>query len=666
MESKKLEKLCIDTIRTLSMDAVEKAASGHPGMPMGTAPMAHVLWSKIMRYNPKNPDWINRDRFVLSAGHGCMLQYAILHLTGYAISLDDIKKFRQIGSITPGHPEYGLTPGIEVTTGPLGQGFANGVGMAAGQKFLAAKYNKPGFQVFDCNIYGIVSDGDLMEGISAESASFAGHLKLGNLVYLYDDNHISIEGNTDITFTDDTFKRFESYAWHVQKVEDGNDTEAIEQAIDTAKSVTDKPSLIMVRTHIGYGSPNKQDTGSAHGSPLGADEVKKTKEFYGWDPDKQFYIPKEVKDFYNSQGAKGNELESKWNDLYTKYRKEYSDLVSQYEISASGRLELNWKEILPVFEADEKGVETRKASGKTINALAEYIPGLIGGSADLGPSNDTEIKGSPDFSASDYSGRNMHFGVREHSMGAELNGMNLTRGITAYGATFLIFSDYMKPAVRLAAVMKLRTIFIYTHDSIGLGEDGTTHQPVEQLCMLRAIPNMTVIRPADANETVYAWKAALEHTTGPIAIVLTRQKVPVIDRTKYSKAENLMYGAYILSESDGKPDMIIIATGSEVQLAIASKEKLSTEGKKIRIVSIPSWELFEKQSAEYKNKVLPPEVKKRLVIEAASPMGWQKYAGDNGIIMGMETFGESAKAEDLMKHFGFTVENVIEKIRGFH
>jgi transketolase len=659
----KLEELCINTIRTLAIDAVEKAKSGHPGMPMGAAPMAHVLWSKVMKYNPRNPNWANRDRFVLSAGHGCMLQYAILHLTGYDIPIDDIKNFRQIGSITPGHPEHGLTPGIEVTTGPLGQGFANGVGMAAGQKFLAAKYNKPGFPVFDYHIYGIVSDGDLMEGISAESASFAGHLKLGNLIYLYDDNHISIEGSTDITFTDDTAKRFEAYGWHVQKIQDGNDISAIEKAIIAAKDVTDKPSLIIVKTHIGFGSPNKEDNASAHGSPLGADEVKLTKKFYGWDPDKQFYVPGEVKDYYTRAAARGKQEEEKWNAMYADYKKNYDGLAREYARSTDKKITLDWDKILPVFDADDKGIETRKASGKTINAIAGYIPNLIGGSADLSPSNDTVISNSTSFSANDYSGRNFHFGVREHSMGAELNGLNLTDGIIAYGATFLIFSDYMKPAIRLAGIMKLRTIYIFTHDSIGLGEDGTTHQPVEQLSMLRAIPNMTVIRPADANETAYAWKAALENINGPAAIVLTRQKVPVIDRNKYAKADNLKYGAYILADADGEPDLVIIATGSEVDLALGAREKLADEGVKTRVISMPSWELFERQSDEYKNKVLPSGIKNRLVIEAASPMGWHKYAGDNGVIMGMESFGESAKAEDLMKHFGFTVENVAEKAK---
>jgi transketolase len=664
MQENNIDRLCINTIRTLSMDAVQKANSGHPGMPMGAAPMAHVLWSAFMRYNPKNPEWANRDRFVLSAGHGCMLLYSILHLTGYDISMEDIKKFRQLGSITAGHPEYGLAPGVETTTGPLGQGFTNGVGFAIAQKFLAARYNKPEFPIFDYNIYGIVSDGDLMEGISAESASFAGHLKLGNLIYLYDDNHISIEGETEITFTDDTMKRFESYGWHVQSVEDVNDTEILTKAIQNAKDVTDKPSLIQVRTHIAYGSPNKQDTASAHGSPLGEDEVRLTKEFYGWDPDKHFYVQNEVYEYYKYAVDWGQKAEEKWNKLYEDYKKKYPELAKEYESAVSGGINIDWKKVLPVFKpgdkGNEKGVETRKASGKVINAIASYFPLLIGGSADLSPSTDTIIKDAGDFEPSDYSGRNFHFGVREHSMGGELNGMNLTKGIIAFGATFLIFSDYMKPSIRLAAIMKIRPIYIFTHDSIGLGEDGTTHQPVEQLCALRIIPNMTVIRPADANETSFAWKAALEHKDGPVAIALTRQKIPVIDQDKYGKAENLQKGAYVLTDSEGKPDIIIIATGSEVQLALGAYDKLKEENIKARIVSMPSWELFEKQTKEYKESVLLPEVKKRLAVEAASPVGWLKYVGDEGGVHGITTFGESAPGEDIMKAYGFTVDEVVK------
>ncbi len=663
IEDNKLEQLCINTIRTLSMDAVQKANSGHPGMPMGTAPMAHVLWSKIMKYNPANPDWANRDRFVLSAGHGSMLLYSILHLTGYKISIDDIKKFRQLGSITAGHPEYGLTPGVETTTGPLGQGFATGVGMAVAQKFLAARYNKPGFPVFDYTIYGICSDGDMMEGISAESASFAGHLKLGNLIYLYDDNHISIEGKTEITFTDDTQKRFESYGWHIQKIEDGNDIVAINEAILNAKAVTDKPSLIQIRTHIAYGSPNKHDSASAHGSPLGEDEVRLTKEFYGWDPDKHFYVPGEVIDYYKKAAAKAAESEKTWNDLYRNYKKAFPELADEYESAAAGMINIDWDKVLPVFGTEDKAVETRKASSRVINAIAPHLPTFIGGSADLSPSNDTTIIDGGNYSPENYSGRVFHFGVREHSMGAELNGMNLTKGITAFGATFLIFSDYMKPAIRLAAIMNIRPIYVFTHDSIGLGEDGTTHQPIEQLAALRVIPNMTVIRPADANETSYAWKAAFEHKEGPVAIVLTRQKVPVIDQTKYAPASNLQKGAYVLSDCGGAPDLLIIATGSELQLALGAQEKLKAENIKARVISMPSWEMFEKQSKEYKESVFPPKIKKRLVVEAASPFGWSKYAGKEGLIIGIEKFGESAPGDEIMKEYGFTVDNLVSSAK---
>jgi transketolase len=662
-EENNIDTLCINTIRTLSIDAVQKANSGHPGMPMGAAPMAHVLWSGAMHYNPNNTHWLNRDRFVLSAGHGCMLQYSILHLTGYKISIDDLKNFRQLHSITPGHPEYGLTPGIETTTGPLGQGFATGVGMAVGQKYLAAKFNKPGFDIFDYRIFGICSDGDLMEGISAESASFAGHLKLGNLIYFYDDNHISIEGETEITFTDDTAKRFESYGWQVITVEDGNDVNALRDAVESAIKETDKPSLIKVRTHIAYGSPNKHDTAGAHGSPLGEDEVKLTKEALGFDPAKSFYVPDEVYAYYKTAVEKNVKLNEEWNKKYLEYKEKYPELAAEFENARDNKLNLEWKKILPVFEADEKGVETRKASGKVINALAANIPLLIGGSADLAPSNDTEIKDSKSFSADNYSNRNFHFGVREHSMGAELNGMNLTPGIIAYGATFLIFSDYMKPAVRLAAIMKLRTIFIYTHDSIGLGEDGTTHQPIEQLIGLRSIPNLTVIRPADANEVAYAWKAAIECADGPTALALTRQKVPVFDRNKYGSAEGVLKGAYVLSDCESKPDIIFIATGSEVQLAVKAAEVLASENIKSRVVSMPSWELFEKQSEDYKQSVLPKDIKKRVVIEAASPFGWCKYAGDEGVIIGIDRFGESAPAEKIFREFGFTVENVVSKAK---
>lgn len=666
-DQKNLDQLCINTIRTLSIDAVQKANSGHPGMPMDAAPMAHVLWSEFMNYDPDNTEWMNRDRFVLSAGHGCMLLYSILHLTGYKITMDDLKNFRQLDSITPGHPEHGLTPGIETTTGPLGQGFVNGVGFAIAQKYLAAKYNKPGYEIFNYRIFGICSDGDLMEGISAESASFAGHLKLGNIIYFYDDNNISIEGKTEITFTDDTSKRFESYGWHVQFVEDGNDVAALAEAVKKAIEVTDKPSLIRVRTHIAFGSPNKVDSEGAHGSPLGVDEVVLTKKAYGIDPTKFFYSPQEVYDFYKKCVDKNKKNESEWNELYSKYKNEFPDLAAEYEKYSSGKIDINWKEVLPKFDptekGNEKGIETRKASAKVINAIAPHLPLFIGGSADLAPSTDTTIKDAGSYSPDNYAGRNFHFGVREHSMGAELNGMNLTKGIVAFGATFLIFSDYMKPAIRLAGIMKLRSIFVFTHDSIGLGEDGTTHQPIEQLLALRATPNVTVIRPADANETSYAWQAAIEHTTGPVCIILSRQKLPVMDQAKYTAAEGLLKGAYVLNKNSDDPDIILIATGSEVQLAVNACDELLKEGIKARVVSMPSWELFEKQSAEYKNSILPKNVKKRISIEAATSVGWTKYVGDEGECISIDHFGESAPAEALFKKFGFTTENVIEKAK---
>ncbi len=657
-----IDTLCINTIRALAIDGVQKANSGHPGMPLGAAPMAHVLWSKILRYNPNDTQWLNRDRFVLSAGHGCMLQYSILHLTGYKISIDDLKNFRQLHSITPGHPEHGLTPGIETTTGPLGQGFVNGVGMAVGQKFLAARYNKPDFDIFNYRIFGICSDGDLMEGITAESASFAGHLKLGNLIYFYDDNHISIEGKTEITFTDDTAKRFESYGWQVLIVEDGNDVAALTKAVESAIDETEKPSLIKVRTHIGFGSPNKVDSPGVHGSPLGEEEVKLTKIALGCDPEKFFYVPQEVYDFYKKTVEKNVELNNEWNKKYSEYKTKYPELAAEYENACKNKIDIDWKKILPVFNADEKGLETRKASGQVINALAAHFPLLVGGSADLAPSTDTWIKDSEAFTTDNNTGRNFHFGVREHSMGAELNGMNLTPGIIAFGATFLIFSDYMKPAIRLASIMKLRSIFVFTHDSVGLGEDGTTHQPIEQLISLRSIPDMTVIRPADANETAYAWQSAIENN-GPTAIVLTRQKVPTFGRSKLGSADGALKGAYILSDSNGKPDVILIATGSEVQLAVKGAEALSKENIQARVVSMPSWELFEKQSNEYKQSVFPKDVKKRIVIEAASSLGWHKYFGDEGMMIGIDRFGESAPAEQIFKEFGFTVENVVKQVK---
>lgn len=660
---KTIEQLCIDTVRVLSADAVQKANSGHPGMPMGAAPMGHVLWSQFMNYNPRNPHWVNRDRFILSAGHGCMLQYSFLHLAGYDISLDDIKNFRQLHSKTAGHPEYGLAPGIDVTTGPLGQGFANGVGFAIAQKHLAGRYNKPGFPIFDYHIYAICSDGDMMEGVTSEAASLAGHLELGNIIYLYDDNHISIEGSTDIAFNEDVAKRFEAYNWHVQTINDGNDINAIVIAIRNAKAETQRPSLIKVRTEIAYGSPNKVNTAGAHGSPLGPDELKKTKEFLGFDPEKYFFIPDKVSEYYLNAGKKGMEQESKWNELFKNYKKEFPELAAEYEMASEDKLPERWKEKLPVFEPSDKKLATRQASGQVLNAIVEYFPGLIGGAADLAPSTETNLKKFGSFTSEDRNGRNFHFGIREHAMGSALNGMALTKGIIPYGATFLIFSEYMRPPIRLAAIMKIRPIYVFTHDSIGLGEDGTTHQPIEQLISLRSIPNLTVIRPADANETREAWRVAIEHQGGPVALILTRQGLPILDQSKYTNASELEKGAYILSEAHVEPQLILIATGSEVALILEVQSSLKKEGISARVVSMPSWELFEKQDDSYKEKVLPKTLKKRLAVEAGSILGWHKYVTDEGTIHGMTTFGESAPADDLFKEFGFTVEHLTAKAK---
>ncbi len=662
VKSENIEQLGIDTVRILSADAVQKANSGHPGAPMGLAPVGHVLWSEAMNYSPTNPEWADRDRFILSNGHACMLQYCYLHLTGYDLSLDDLKNFRQLNSKTAGHPEYGLAPGVDVTTGPLGQGFANGVGFAIGQKYLAGRYNKPGHHIFDYKIFAICSDGDLMEGVTSEAASLAAQLELGNMIYLYDDNHISIEGDTDITFTEDVSARFEAYGWHVQVVEDGNDIEALKNAVHNAKIEIRMPSLIKVRTHIAYGSPNKVDTAGAHGSPLGEKEVRLVKEGMGFDPDQSFVVPKEVSDYYLECGKKGTAKEQKWNEAYEAYKKEFPELAAEFELLSSGQLPEGWKDTIPVFKAEEGKIATRKASGKVLNAIAPALPGLIGGSADLSPSTDTNLDKYESFTAEDRTGRNFHFGIREHAMGSALNGMALTKGIIPYGATFLIFSEYMRPPIRLAAIMKIKPIFIYTHDSIGLGEDGTTHQPVEQLISLRAIPNITLIRPADANETAQAWRVAIEHVGGPVVLVLTRQGLQTIDQEKYGKAENVEKGAYILSDVEN-PALLLIATGSEVELVMKAQAKLKEEGIAARVISMPSWELFEKQDANYKESVFPKNLKKRIAVEMASTLGWHKYVTDEGEVIGMTTFGESAPAEELYKVFGFTVENVVEKAK---
>ena len=659
--TKDIEQLGINTVRILSADAVQKANSGHPGTAMALAPVAHLLWTQYMHYNPKNAQWANRDRFILSAGHACMLQYSFLYLTGYDLTLDDIKNFRQLHSKTAGHPEYGLLDGIDVTTGPLGQGFANGIGFAIAQKYLAARFNKPGFDLFDYKIYAICSDGDMMEGVTSEAASLAGHLQLGNLIYIYDDNHISIEGDTDITFNEDVAKRFEAYGWHVQVVEDGNDLISLTNAIRNAKVETVRPSLIKVRTQIAYGSPNKVNTAGAHGSPLGADEIKLVKKFFDFDPEQSFVVPDEVLKFYNDAGAKGGELEKKWNELYAQYKEKFPELAAEYDVSSKGELPPGWDAKLPVFKASDGKMATRQALGKVLNAIADGLPSLIGGSADLAPSTETTLKQYESFTSERRDGRNFHFGIREHAMGAALNGMALTKGIIPFGATFLLFSEYMRPPIRLAAIMKIRPIFIYTHDSIGLGEDGTTHQPVEQLISLRSIPNITVIRPADANESAQAIKAALEHKDGPVVLIFTRQGLPIIDQDKYAKATGLVQGAYILSDSEKEPEVILISTGSEVSLILQAQEKLKEQGIAARVVSFPSWELFEKQDADYKEKVFPKNIRKRLAVETGSALGWHKYVTDEGDIISMTGFGESAPAEALYKEFGFTVDNVVKK-----
>ncbi len=651
------DQLCINTIRTLAMDAVQKAKSGHPGMPMGMASVAYVLWTKHLNHNPANMHWQNRDRFILSGGHGSMLLYSLLHLTGYNVTLNDLKSFRQLGSKTPGHPEFRHTDGVEVTTGPLGQGFTNGVGMAIAQKYLAARYNKPGFKVVDYRIFATLGDGDLMEGISAEAASLAGHLKLGNMIYLYDDNHISIDGPTDLAFTEDRAKRFEAYGWHVQKVKDGNDRRAIDKAIRQAKQETGRPSIIMVRTHIGFGSPNKQDTAEVHGSPLGDEEIKLTKKNYGWDPEKQFFIPEKALAQFRKALEQGKKKEAAWNEKFAAYKKKFPKLAMELENIRQGKFGEEWKKALPVFT---EAMATRDASGKVLNAIAPYLPSMIGGSADLAPSNNTYVKSMGEFQAGSYGGRYMRYGVREHAMAGMMNGMAVTDGIIPYGGTFFVFSDYLRPAIRLACLMHIRPIYVFTHDSIGVGEDGPTHEPVEHLAALRCIPNMISLRPMDANETVSAWRFAIEYNDGPVALMLTRQKLPTVDRTKFPSAENLIKGAYVLAGNSPTPDLLLIGTGSEVQLALGAYEQLVKEGVKARVISMPSWELFERQSKEYRDSVLPPGVKKRIAVEAGVTMGWEKYVGDGGRIIAMTSYGASAPVDTIFKHFGFTVENIVK------
>ncbi|MEE4353181.1 MAG: transketolase [Desulfatiglans sp.] len=656
------DELCVNTLRMLSADCVQKANSGHPGMPMGAAGMAYVLWTRFLKHNPRNPNWPDRDRFILSAGHGSALLYSLLHLTGYDLSLEDLKNFRQWNSKTPGHPEYSLTPGVETTTGPLGQGLANGVGMAITERFLATRFNRPGHDIVNHYTYGIVGDGDLMEGLSHEAASLAGHLGLGKLIFLYDDNRICIEGSTDRTFTEDRAARFEAYGWHVQKVGDGNDLEAIEKAIATAQGVTDQPSLISVRTHIGYGSPNKQDTASAHGEPLGDDEIKITKINLRWPEEPSFFIPEKALHQFRRSIDHGEEVEGKWQERFQAFEKTFPELATVMRDQVNGKLPEAFSRDVPIFPSDAKGMATRAASGKVLNSLAKNVPQLMGGSADLAPSNKTLIEGEKDFEIDTYEGRNLRFGVREHGMGAILNGMALHGGVIPYGGTFLVFSDYMRPAIRLAALMRLQVIYVFTHDSIGVGEDGPTHQPVEHLSSLRSIPNLTVVRPCDANEAAEAWHVALKSKNGPVALILTRQGLPVLDRTTCAPASMLEKGAYILKESNpSKTDLILIASGSEVPIAMSAAEKLEEMGQNIRIVSMPSWELFEKQPEQYRNQVLPPEIRLRIAIEAGVTDGWYRYVGDKGVIVGIDHFGSSAPAKVLFEKFGITDHQVIER-----
>jgi len=681
-EDSTLDALCVNTLRFLSIDAVQKAASGHPGLPLGAAPMAYALWTRHLKHHPANPAWLDRDRFILSAGHGSMLLYSLLHLTGYDLALDQIERFRQSGSLTPGHPERGLTPGVETTTGPLGQGFANAVGMAIAEAQLAARYNRPSFEIVDHHTYVLVSDGDLMEGVAAEAASLAGHLQLGKLICLYDDNRVTLSAGTAITFTEDRARRFDAYGWHTETVDDGNDLAAIDAALVNARAEQLRPSLILVRTHLGYGSPNRQDTYQAHGSPLGDAEVRLTKHNLGWPPDPAFHIPAPALAHFRRALTEGRVREEHWNARFAAYARAFPELAEMLVNTARGTLPDRWDRDIPVFPADPKGIATRVASGRVLNALASRVPSLVGGSADLNPSTFTALTGHGDFEAAGMnaldqqgsdgggwsrSGRNLHFGVREHAMGAILNGLAAHGGILPFGATFLIFSDYMRPPIRLAALMRLQVIYVFTHDSLAVGEDGATHQPVEQLAGLRAIPGLLVIRPADANETAVAWRVALEARERPTALVLTRQDVPTIDRLRFAPAEGLQRGGYVLADApDGRPTLILIATGSEVGLALAAHAELLARGVAVRVVSLPCWRLFDAQPQPYQDAVLPPSVGARLAIEAGVSQGWHRYVGDRGDVLGVACFGASSPGADLMRDFGFTVENVCDRALKLH
>ncbi|MBE9530236.1 MAG: transketolase [Proteobacteria bacterium] len=655
----KIDEICINTIRTLSMDAVQKANSGHPGAPMGLAPAAYVLWTRVMKHNSKNPGWLDRDRFVLSGGHASMLLYSLLHLSGYGVTLDDIKNFRQWGSKTPGHPEFGHTPGVETTTGPLGQGFANAVGMAMAERHLAARFNRSGHEIVDHFTYMMCGDGDMMEGVSSEAASLAGHLGLARLICIYDDNKISIEGSTDITFTEDAALRFKAYNWHILKVDDGNDIHAIFKALQEAKAETERPSLIVLRTHIAFGSPNKQDTADAHGAPLGEEEVRLTKKVLGVPEELSFFIPEQALNRFRKCINSGKEAEARWQETYQSYSKKYPELAKQWVDAMSGFLTEGWDAGIPEFSVADGPIATRAAFGKVLNAVAEKLPTLIGGSADLAPSNKTYMNAFHEFQKDAYDGRNIRFGVREHAMGGIISGMFLHNGLRPYGGTFLVFADYMRPAIRVASLMKLPIIYIFTHDSIAVGEDGPTHQPVEQLASLRAIPGLTVIRPADASETAQAWRHAVKNTRGPVALILSRQKLPVLNPDHMENG--LADGAYILADCEGKPDIILIATGSEVHIALEAQKRLALENIAARVVSMPSWELYEQIPQEYKDRVLLPDVTVRIAIEAGSPMGWEHYVGNSGAIIGIKDFGASAPGGTVMKQFGFTPENIVQK-----
>ena len=656
-----IDQLCINTIRILSLDQIQKAKSGHPGMPLGASPMAYILWDKFLRHNPKNPKWFNRDRFILSAGHGSAMLYSLLYLYGYDLSLEDLKNFRQLGSKTAGHPEFGLTSGVEATTGPLGQGFAMGVGMAIAECYLANYFNRDNFNIVDHYTYAIVSDGDLMEGISYEAAALAGRLKLGKLIYLYDDNHITIEGDTNLAWNEDIELRFKALGWQVITVQDGNDLDALYKAIKLAQDEKEKPSLIKVRTHIGYGSP-KQDDASVHGAPLSDEEAKRTKQFFGFPTDRDFYVPDEALKHCREAINEGKKLEEEWNKLFKEYEKAYPELAKQLKQFINGELPVDWDKDLPVYRDTSKSIATRSASGDTLNSLAKKLPNLIGGSADLAPSNKVVLKNMGDFYCDNPTGRNIHFGIREHAMGSIVNGMALHGGLIPFGATFFVFTDYMRPSIRMASLMNIHSIFVFSHDSIGVGEDGPTHQPIEHLMGFRIMPNLTVIRPADANETVEAWKLAIERKS-PVMLVLTRQNVPVLDPEKYPISKGVKKGGYILDDVDN-PDIVLVGTGSEVHLLLKAKDILKDKDIKARVVSLPSWEIFKEQNEDYREMVIPKKVPK-LVVEAGVSLGWKDLLGENTLVIGIDEFGKSAPGNVLMEYFGFSVENIVNSVENF-